>query len=67
MSMGTDKQRLTEHLAEFGQQQPKIPKTLVQPTAEEVSLHNATHLPFRNWCAWCVKNKAVDPAHRRSA
>ena len=26
----------------------------VRPTSEEVDKHNATHLPFRSWCPFCV-------------
>ena len=33
------------------------------PTKEEVEIHNATHVPFRNWCVFCVKGKAKSDPH----
>ena len=33
--------------------------------SKEVEEHNLTHLPFRNWCIFCVKGKAKDDPHRR--
>ena len=36
-----------------------------RPTQEEVDRHQATHLPFRNWCPVCVRAKAPTPGHRR--
>ena len=37
------------------------------PAEEEVRKHNATHLPFRDWCPECVAGAANDwPHHRRS-
>ena len=35
-----------------------------EPTPEERSAHEATHLPFRDWCAHCASWRASDPAHR---
>ena len=26
------------------------------PSSDEVNLHNLTHLPFRAWCSFCVKD-----------
>ena len=34
-----------------------------EPTPEERSAHEATHLPFRDWCHHCVSCRATDPAH----
>ena len=33
------------------------------PTTEEVEVHNATHVPFRSWCAFCVAGKAKANPH----
>ena len=33
------------------------------PCADEVNLHNLTHLPFRAWCEFCVKGRAVSHPH----
>ena len=37
----------------------------VQPTKEEVLQHELTHLPFRSWCAHCVRGKGRNPPHKR--
>ena len=37
-----------------------------RPTQEEVDLHELTHLPFRSWCAHCVKGKAKGLPHHKS-
>ena len=36
-----------------------------RPTQKEVGDHGRTHLPYRNWCAICVKAKGRDADHRR--
>lgn len=38
-----------------------------EPTIEERARHALTHLPFRPWCADCVRGKAPDDPHRRIA
>ena len=35
------------------------------PSAAEVEEHNLTHLPFRDWCAFCIQGKAVSHAHKK--
>ncbi len=48
----------------------RVPFTLkapVKPSAEEISKHNATHLPYRNWCPICVRAKGREDAHYRGA
>ena len=45
--------------------QPKAIWKPIRPTVKEVEEHNLTHLPFRNWCIFCVKGKATYDPHRR--
>ena len=45
---------------------PRQLKETTGPTEKEVSEHNLTHLPFRTWCAHCVRGKAKNPPRRRS-
>ena len=45
--------------------QPKQIWKPLRPSIKEVEEHNLTHLPFRNWCIFCVKGKAKDDPHRR--
>ena len=35
------------------------------PSREEFEEHMRTHMPFRNWCAFCVKGKSKSDAHRK--
>ena len=37
------------------------------PTQQEVEIHNATHVPFRSWCPYCVAGKAKANPHFRKA
>ncbi len=40
-------------------------KDLLKPSEDEVEKHNATRLPYRNWCPICVRAKGKDADHRR--
>ena len=41
---------------------PKTKKITTKPTEEEVEQHMATHIPFRDWCPYCVAGKSkIDP------
>ena len=33
------------------------------PSIEEINAHNLTHVPFRDWCPYCVQGKAVSYPH----
>ena len=34
-------------------------RTPYAPTAAELEEHRLTHIPYRNWCPWCVRGKAL--------
>ena len=34
-----------------------------KPRAEEVAVHEKTHLAFRNWCRHCVKGSGKEAPH----
>jgi glutaredoxin len=36
-----------------------------RPEQSEVDEHNVSHIPFRSWCAHCVRGKAVNRGHSR--
>ena len=42
----------------------RVLKSPMLPTPVEANEHNITHLPFRNWCPWCVKGKAIHIPHK---
>ena len=48
-----------------GCRRPKQLKETAEPTEKEVNEHNLTHLPFRTWCAHCIRGKAKNPPHKR--
>jgi len=35
----------------------------IKPSSKEVEDHERTHLPFRSWCARCVRGKAQSHPH----
>ena len=40
---------------------------VVGPTQEEFEEHMRTHIPFRNWCEFCVKRKSKNDPHKSGA
>ena len=41
----------------------KVLPSPCKPCLREVEEHNATHLPYRNWCPVCVKSRGRADAH----
>ena len=41
----------------------KIKRIPLLPTQKETEEHCTTHVPFRNWCEFCVHGKAKDDPH----
>ena len=48
---------------ELVQQQRGMPSP-AQPTVDDLALHWLTHLPYRNWCKWCVAAKRANAPHQ---
>ena len=44
---------------------PRPAPTPCTPTRAEREAHEATHLPYRSWCAVCVQGRADNPQRRR--
>ena len=44
----------------------KVSAEICPPSSEETRRHDNTHLPFRNWCAHCVRGKSKSPPHRKT-
>ena len=36
------------------------------PTAEQIEEHNCTHLPFRDWCSFCIMGRGRGNQHKRN-
>ena len=45
----------------------KVASNPLEPTRAERLSHEATHLPYRSWCADCVAGRKDNPPHRRMA
>ena len=45
----------------------KVANNPLEPTRAERLSHEATHLPYRSWCADCVAGRKDNPPHRRMA
>ena len=43
---------------------PRTRRPPVLPSEEEQQAHEATHLPFRDWCVPCIEGKAPDWPHK---
>ena len=43
---------------------PRLLPSPKAPTEAEIEIHNTTHLPYRNWCPWCVAGRRNNTAHR---
>ena len=44
---------------------PRIIKYPKRPTSKEVEQHNITHLPFRDWCPYCIQGGAPNRNHNK--
>ena len=44
---------------------PRPAPSPCSPSRAEREAHEATHLPYRNWCPVCVQGRADNPPHRR--
>ena len=40
----------------------KVLANPMKPSAKELEIHNATHLPYRNWCPVCAKSREKEKA-----
>ena len=40
---------------------PRAARSPLQPTRAEWEAHQATHLPYRNWCRCCVEGRCENP------
>ena len=43
----------------------RVARNPLAPTQAEREAHEATHLPFRSWCAECVAGRRDNPPHAR--
>ena len=52
---------------EVEEAKPPVPsRGPLDPTHAEWEAHQATHLPYRSWCAHCVAGRSDNPPHRRA-
>ena len=49
--------------AEEEAQRPNIIRDPKKPSMKAVDSHNMTHLPFRDWCPYCVQGGAPNRSH----
>ena len=58
--------REEEHGTEEEGRKPKMKNAPIMPSRKEVEEHMTTHIPFRNWCAHCVRGKSKSNPHRQT-
>ena len=46
-------------------QAPTFLRSPIRPSAEDVEKHDATHVPYRNWCPICVAARGKEDPHKR--
>ena len=44
---------------------PVLLRNPIRPSAEDVDRHDATHVPYRNWCPICVAARGKGAPHKR--
>ena len=44
---------------------PVLLRSPIRPSAEDVERHDATHVPYRNWCPTCVAARGKEAPHKR--
>ena len=59
--MEADEEEVAQDMA--GRAMP-LQRSPVLPSREEVEEHNRTHLPYRSWCAHCVRGWGESRSHR---
>ena len=59
--MEADEEEVAQDMA--GRAMP-LQRPPVLPSREEVEEHNRTHLPYRSWCAHCVRGWGESRSHR---
>ena len=60
-----DKEEIEEKDTEEAER-AKVKRIPKMPTQQEIDEHCATHVPFRDWCEYCVHGKAKDDPHYRA-
>ena len=58
-------EELGEHEDSAEAHEARIKPSPEKPTKEEVARHDATHCPYRSWCAVCVAASAREDPHTR--
>eukprot|EP00969_Alexandrium_andersonii_P317832 14039905-Alexandrium_andersonii.AAC.1 len=48
-------------------QRPRMMRKPQEPTRKEWEEHQLTHMPFRDWCPFCVRGKANADRHQEGA
>ena len=62
MAEGDEEAEILPESGECGAGERKMKKVIdpLLPSAAEISEHQLSHVPFRNWCPHCVKGRAKE-------
>ena len=63
--MEYDEENQTDEHGEGGARQPQRVQNPLLPSQAERDQHDLTHLPFRSWCAHCVRGCGQTHPHHR--
>ena len=48
-------------------QEAKVRRAPMGPTKQEREAHEATHMPFREWCKYCVRGRGRNRPHKKKS
>ena len=57
--------RADDHERSLEGHAPTLLRGPIRPSAEDVERHDATHVPYRNWCPICVAARGQQASHKR--
>ena len=66
-SLSRSEAEVAMELFKSEQQEPSLAEAPRQPSARERELHEATHIPYRAWCPFCVSTRARGDYHSGSS
>jgi hypothetical protein len=61
---GEGQQRADQPAEAEEARRPRIALSPKTPSRDEIEEHNATHLPYRNWCPHCIRGRSENAPHQ---
>ena len=65
-NMGVEQEAIEVKYEGGEERKPKTVRSPSEPTKKEREEHSVTHVPFRDWCQFCIQGRGVESPHRQS-